>query len=71
METFTCERHKGSLQLTALACGRLYQRAEAEEAKRLEPLGPCRGCAKGEQNARDHDVAKPKILRREYVDSLF
>ena len=72
MELFTCERHRGQLHLSTYACGRLYRRAEAEEAKRLDLLGPCRGCDLGKQNAQTHCIAEmTKKPTNDYAGTLF
>ena len=71
MDLFICARHRGQLQLSTYACARLY-RAEAEEAKRLDLLAPCRGCQLGRDNAAAHRVGEmQKKPTHDYAASLF
>lgn len=71
MELFICERHRGQLHLSTFACGRLYRRAEAQKAKRLDLLGPCRGCCTGEENARGHRIDQMMVSQKDYAGPLF
>jgi hypothetical protein len=72
MDLFICDRHRGQLQLSTYACARLYRRAEAEEAKRLDLLAPCRGCQCGRDNADAHRVGEmQKKPVSDYAASLF
>ena len=67
VDLFTCPRHKGELKLTTHSCGRMYRRAEAEKVKAPEPLGFCRGCQVGKQNAKAHRIRPPAVRRHYYA----
>jgi hypothetical protein len=51
-EMFLCPNHLGQLMVTARFCGQSWKRAAAsKEVEDRVRLGPCMGCALGQQHA--------------------